>query len=67
MWKLIVNGLNIPTKNVNRKDVPKEENEWDENDVKKVQLKSKAMHTLFYALGPNEYNRVSMCSNANKA
>ncbi|KAA3472937.1 zf-CCHC domain-containing protein/UBN2 domain-containing protein [Gossypium australe] len=31
-----------------------------------IQLNAKAMHTLFCALGPEEYSRVSSCSNANK-
>ena len=29
-----------------------------------AQLNAKAMHTLFCALGPSEYNRVSLCDNA---
>ena len=67
VWKLIFNDPNISTKKVNGIYVPKEQDEWDENDVKKVQLNSKAMHILFCALGPNEYNKVSMSSNAKEA
>ena len=33
-WKVIVNGPLIPTKKVGDEDVIKEENEWDNNDIK---------------------------------
>ncbi|XP_016743097.1 uncharacterized protein [Gossypium hirsutum] len=62
-WRIVTNGPSIPTKRVEGVVVPNEENEWDENDIKKVQLNTKAMHTLFCALGRNEYNIVSLCDN----
>ena len=31
-----------------------------------AQLNAKVMHTLFYALGANEYTMVSLCQNAKK-
>ena len=57
-------GPLIPTKKVDDREVPTEEWEWDEKDTKMAQLNAKAMHTLFCALGPNEYNRVSLCDSA---
>ncbi|KAH1114634.1 hypothetical protein J1N35_008012 [Gossypium stocksii] len=64
VWKIITNRSSIPIKRVEGVIVPKEENEWDDNDIKKVQLNEKAMHTLFCAIVPNEYNRVTLCDNA---
>ena len=64
VWKIIVNGPLIPKKKVKDCTVPKEENEWDEQDTKMAQLNAKAMHTLFCALGPSEYNRALFCDNA---
>ena len=64
VWKIIMKGPLIPTKKVDDCEVPKEEWEWDEKDTKMAQLNAKAMHTLFCALGPNEYNRVSLCDSA---
>ena len=64
VWKIIMKGPLIPTKKVDDREVPKEEWEWDEKDTKMAQLNAKAMHTLFCALGPNEYNRVSLCDSA---
>ncbi|KAA3462521.1 zf-CCHC domain-containing protein/UBN2 domain-containing protein [Gossypium australe] len=43
--------------------VPKSKKEWNEKDMS-TQLNVKAMHTLFCALGLDEYNRLSYCSNA---
>ena len=64
IWKVIMNSPLIPTKKVEDKDVIKEESEWDANHIKMAQLNAKAMHTLFCALGANEYTWVSLCENA---
>ena len=61
-----MNGPSIPTKKVGDEEVIKEESEWDANDIKMPQLNIKAMHTLFCALGANEYTLVSLCENAKK-
>ncbi|XVF77858.1 hypothetical protein PTKIN_Ptkin14bG0081000 [Pterospermum kingtungense] len=67
VWRLIVNGHKIPMKVIGGRSVVKDESEWTTEDIKKAQLNAKALHTLFYALGPNEYNKVSMCANAIEA
>ena len=64
VWRIIVNGPLIPTKKVADQEVVKQKDEWDANDLKSAQLNAKAMHTLFCALGANEYNRVSLYKNA---
>ena len=46
--------------------VPKEEIEWDENDLKLIEENCKAMRNLFCALDPNEFNRVSACDLAKR-
>lgn len=61
---MIIDGPSIPKKRVDGVIVTKEENEWDDVDIKMVQLNAKAMHILFCALDPNEYNRVSLYDNA---
>jgi hypothetical protein len=40
------------------------ESEWNETDVKLIELNCKAMSTLYCALDPIEYNRVSGCDSA---
>ncbi|KAA3457184.1 zf-CCHC domain-containing protein/UBN2 domain-containing protein [Gossypium australe] len=63
VWRIITNGSFIPMKMVKVVFVPKEQSEWDSNDIKKIQLNLEAMHTLFCAFGTNDYNRVSLCNN----
>ncbi|XP_022760867.1 uncharacterized protein LOC111307085 [Durio zibethinus] len=48
---------------VDGREVIKQKSQWDVNNMKMAQLNAKAMHTLFCALGPNEYNRISLCEN----
>ena len=59
-----MNSPLIPIKKVGDEEVIKEESEWDANDIKMAQINAKAMHTLFCALGTNEYTWVSLCENA---
>ena len=42
----------------------KPEEDWNEQDIKKIELNAKAMNLLYCALDPNEFNRVSTCSSA---
>ncbi|KAH1091385.1 hypothetical protein J1N35_018642 [Gossypium stocksii] len=64
VWRVITNVTSISKKKIDGVIVTKEENDWDDVDIKTVQLNAKAMHTLFCAFGPNEYNRVFLCDNA---
>ncbi|KAA3480278.1 hypothetical protein EPI10_020726 [Gossypium australe] len=64
VWRIITNGSFIHMKRVEGVIFPKEESEWDNNYIKKIQLNAKDMDTLFYALSANEYIRVSLCNNA---
>ena len=60
-WRIIVNGLKIPTKKIERKDAPKPESDWDEIDLKILQSNAKAMNVLYCALDTNRYNRILNC------
>ena len=51
---------------VNGIATPKPEDDWDEQDIKKIELNAKAMNLLYCALDPNEFNRVSTCSSTKK-
>uniref|UniRef100_A0A2N9FDB8 Retrovirus-related Pol polyprotein from transposon TNT 1-94-like beta-barrel domain-containing protein n=1 Tax=Fagus sylvatica TaxID=28930 RepID=A0A2N9FDB8_FAGSY len=64
VWRVIANGRYIPTKTVERATIVKLESEWNEADVKLIELNYKAMSNLYCALDPNEYNRVSGCDSA---
>ena len=47
---------------VNSVATPKLEDDWDEQDIKKIELNAKAMNLLYCALDPTEFNRVSTYS-----
>ncbi|GAV60589.1 DUF4219 domain-containing protein [Cephalotus follicularis] len=64
LWHIIVNGPRIPTRTIEGVVSPKPENEYNDNALRMLQLNSKAKHVLFYAVGPNEFNRISSCDSA---
>ena len=61
IWGIIVSGPHTPTKIIDNVPILKAESEWDENDERMAQLNAKAMNLLYYALDPNEFNRISGC------
>ena len=62
VWRVIANGPHIPTKTMERATIVKLESEWNEANVKLIELNCKAMSSLYCALDPNEFNRVSGCN-----
>ncbi|GAV61644.1 DUF4219 domain-containing protein/UBN2 domain-containing protein, partial [Cephalotus follicularis] len=64
LWHIIVNGPRMPTRTIEGVVSPKPENEYNDNDLRMLQLNSKAKHVLFCAVGPNEFNRISSCDSA---
>ena len=62
IWRTIIIGPHLPTIMVNGVASLKPEEDWDEQDIKKIELNAKAMNLLYCALDPNEFNRVSTCS-----
>jgi hypothetical protein len=64
IWKIIVNGPHVPTKIVEEQEIPKQETEWDENDVKLIELNYKAMNCLYCAVDSKEFDEISSCNSA---
>jgi hypothetical protein len=64
IWKIIVNGPHVPTKIVEEQEIPKQENEWDENDVKLIELNYKVMNCLYCAFDSKEFDEISSCNSA---
>ena len=63
-WRVIVNGPQILLVRVNGMDIPKPEEDWDDNDMKMGELNAKAMNVLYYALDSTEFSRISTCTTA---
>ena len=65
MWDVIEEGAPIPMKKLEDGTiVPKLRKELDANERKLWQLNRKTMNHILCALGPSEYNLVSMCQSA---
>lgn len=64
IWRIVVNGPRVPTKTFGTQTVPKDENEWDNDDLKLIQINAKAMHNLYYALDHNQFIRIYVCESA---
>lgn len=58
-WKSITKGIEMPIKIEEGEVVPKLEEEYNEDDIKKAQSNAKVMNLLYYALSPTEFNRIS--------
>ncbi|VFQ86950.1 unnamed protein product [Cuscuta campestris] len=64
LWLVIKNGEEIPMKKVGETTVPKTENEFDAEDIKKVENYEKAINMLYCAVNPDDYRKISCCSTA---
>ena len=64
IWDIVLDGPSTPMKREGDNLVPKERNEWIDEDRRKFQLNAKAMHILFCAVGSDEYAKMSSCSSA---
>ncbi|VFQ98816.1 unnamed protein product [Cuscuta campestris] len=64
LWLVIKNGEEIPTKKVGEKLVPKTEDEFDAEDIKKVENYAKAINMLYCAVNPDDYRKISCCTTA---
>ncbi|VFQ80907.1 unnamed protein product [Cuscuta campestris] len=57
LWLVIKNGEETPMKKVDEKLVPKTEDEFDAEDIKKVENYAKAINMLYCAVNPDDYPR----------
>ncbi|GKV13561.1 hypothetical protein SLEP1_g24557 [Rubroshorea leprosula] len=63
-WIMTVKGPYVPMKVVGERKVPKEEVEWNDEDLGKIMINNKAINMLQCALNPTEFHRVSGCDTA---
>ncbi|VFQ72920.1 unnamed protein product [Cuscuta campestris] len=64
LWLVIKNGEEIPMKKVGETTVPKTEDEFDAEDIKKVENYAKAINMLYCAVNPDDYRKISCCTTA---
>ncbi|GKV05490.1 hypothetical protein SLEP1_g17494 [Rubroshorea leprosula] len=63
-WIVTMKGPYVPMKVVEEREVPKEEVEWNDEDLGKIMINNKAINMLQYALNPMEFHKVSGCDTA---
>ena len=54
-----MNRLEVPKKTVEGQQVPKTEDEWDAEDLKKVELNAKAINMMHCTISFEEYRKIS--------
>ena len=59
LQRVTIKGSYTPTIKVDGKDVLKPEEDWDELDMKFIELNAKAINILYYTLDANEFNHIS--------
>ncbi|VFQ93031.1 unnamed protein product [Cuscuta campestris] len=64
LWLVIKNGEEVSRKKVGDKLIPKTEDEFDAEDIKKVENYAKAINMLYCAVNPDDYRKISCCSTA---
>ncbi|VFQ86049.1 unnamed protein product [Cuscuta campestris] len=64
LWLVIKNGEEIPMKKVGETTVPKTEDEFDVEDIKKIKNYAKAINMLCCAVNPDDYRKISCCTTA---
>ncbi|VFQ96793.1 unnamed protein product [Cuscuta campestris] len=62
LWLVIKNGEEIPVKKVGETMVPKTEDEFDAEDIKKIENYAKAINMLYCAVNPDDYRKISCCT-----
>ncbi|GKV10956.1 hypothetical protein SLEP1_g22252 [Rubroshorea leprosula] len=60
-WIVTMKGPHVPMKVVGESEVPKEEVEWNDEDLVKIMINNKAINMLQCALNPTEFHRVFGC------
>ncbi|VFQ70406.1 unnamed protein product [Cuscuta campestris] len=64
LWLVIKNGEETLMKKVGEKLVPKTEDEFDAEDIKKVENYAKAINILYCTVNPDDYRKISCCTTA---
>ena len=50
LWRVIIKGPHTPTIKVDDSEIFKPEEDWDEHDMRMIELNAKVMNILYYVL-----------------
>ncbi|GKV51335.1 hypothetical protein SLEP1_g58003 [Rubroshorea leprosula] len=63
-WIVTMKGPYVPMKVVGESEMPKEEVEWNDEDLVKIMINNQVINMLQCVLNPTEFHRVSGCHTA---
>ncbi|VFQ93973.1 unnamed protein product, partial [Cuscuta campestris] len=64
LWLIVKNGCGIPMKKVGEVNVPKTEEEFTDEDCKKMELNAKAINMIYCGVNADDYRKISRCETA---
>ncbi|VFQ76634.1 unnamed protein product [Cuscuta campestris] len=59
LWLIVKNGCNVPMKKVGEVDFPKIEEEYTDEDCKKMELNAKAISMIYCGVNADDYRKMS--------
>ncbi|VFQ77234.1 unnamed protein product [Cuscuta campestris] len=60
----VMNGCGVPMKKVGEVNVPKTEEEFTDEDCKKMELNAKAINMIYCGVNADDYRKISRCETA---
>ncbi|VFQ77864.1 unnamed protein product [Cuscuta campestris] len=64
LWLIVKNGCGVPMKEVGEVNVPKTEEEFTDEDCKKMELNAKAINMIYCGVNADDYRKISRCETA---
>ncbi|VFQ88282.1 unnamed protein product [Cuscuta campestris] len=59
LWLIVKNGCGVPMKKVGEVNVPKTEEEFTDEDCKKMELNAKAINMIYCGVNADDYRKIS--------
>ncbi|VFR00193.1 unnamed protein product [Cuscuta campestris] len=64
LWLIVKNGCGVPMKKVGEVNVPKTEEEFTDEDCKKMELNAKEINMIYCGVNADDYRKISRCETA---
>ncbi|VFQ84400.1 unnamed protein product [Cuscuta campestris] len=64
VWLIVKNGCGVSMKKVGEVNVPKTEEEFTDEDCKKMELNAKAINMIYCGVNSDDYRKISRCETA---
>ncbi|VFQ65600.1 unnamed protein product [Cuscuta campestris] len=64
LWLIVKNSCGVPMKKVGEVNVPKTEEEFTDEDCKKMELNAKEINMIYCGVNADDYRKISRCETA---